>query len=265
MSGARVVPGAPPARLAVDGGGTAGPNGAEMTGSRHERMARVSLYLIATAPPEPEPSPAWLAGVRAAVEGGVGAVQLRQKGVATELRRHWLSRLRETLGDDVLLLVNDDLAAVLSPAGAPLADGLHLGRTDAESLATEGSREQRRSAGLARARETLGSELLLGTSTRNEEEIALALDAGSDHVGFGAMAPSLTKPAAAVARPAELARCLELFPALPLFAIGGIDIRSLPRWLALGCRRVALAGAVLDAPDPRTAAAALAELLSGAR
>ena len=59
----------------------------------------------------------------------------------------------------------------------------------------------------------------------------------------------------------QLARCLARFPTLPLFPIGGIDPRSLPRWVAAGCQRAAVGSAVLEAVDPQAAAAALARLL----
>ncbi|MFT7462216.1 MAG: thiamine-phosphate pyrophosphorylase [Pseudohongiellaceae bacterium] len=234
-------------------------NGAEMTGSLQDRLSAVRLYLIATADSEPQATPAWLQRVSAAVRGGVGAVQLRQKGTSTEVRRQWLTQLREVLGPQVLLLANDDLSAVRSPTGARLADGLHLGREDAEALGahTSSAREERRRAGLALARKSLGPELLLGTSTRAAHEIDLALAAGADHVGFGAMSATPTKPEAIVARPAELTRCLERFPSLPLFPIGGISEKTLPRWVALGCLRAAVSSAILEADDPEASALAL--------
>jgi thiamine-phosphate pyrophosphorylase len=239
-----------------------------MTGSRRDRLADVALYLIATAPPRPSPDPGWLHQVAEAVRGGAGAVQLRQKGVETGVRRAWLIALRERLGEEVLLLVNDDLAAVTGTDGRPLADGLHLGREDAEALAgdsgsasADATRHSRRAAGLAHARAGLGADLLLGSSTRDADEIALAMEAGVDHVGFGAMATTTTKPGALSADPAELARCLRRFDALPIFPIGGIDERAVQGLIAAGCRRAAVGSAVLAARDPRRSAMALRALL----
>ena len=229
-----------------------------MTGSRLERLSDVRLYLIATADQAPAASPDWLDRVRGAVAGGVGAIQLRQKGASTAVRRAWLRQLREVLGSKALLLVNDDLAAVHDGEGALLADGLHLGRADAEALGGHsGTPAERRHRGLSRARDTLGPELLLGTSTRTATEIAAALAAGVDHVGFGAMSVSTTKPGAPPARPEELARCLARFPGLPIFPIGGVDLETLPAWQALGARQAAVGSAVLQALDPRASAAAL--------
>jgi len=241
-----------------------------MTGSRSERLADVALYLIATAPAHPTPDPAWLHRVAEAVRGGAGAVQLRQKDVETEVRRRWLIALRKTLGEKVLLLVNDDPASVTSADGRLLADGLHLGREDAEALGsasdargTPGFRPLLRAAGLARARASLGSGLLLGTSTRDAGEIALATTAGADHVGFGAMAATTTKPGAPTADPEELSRCLQRFEELPIFPIGGIDGLTAQRVIATGCRRAAVGSAVLEDPDPRRRASELCALLEG--
>ncbi len=234
-----------------------------MTGSRHERLANTRLYLIATADRAPAPSPDWLARVRAAVEGGVGAVQLRQKGASTAVRRVWLDQLRDVVGPEVLLLVNDDLGAVHQAHGALLADGLHLGRADAEALGGHGgSHAERRHRGLAHARGALGPELLLGTSTRTAAEITAALAAGADHVGFGAMSVSTTKPGAPPARPEELARCLKRFPGLPIFPIGGVNLATLLAWVTLGARQAAVGSAVLQASDPQASAAALSELFT---
>ena len=234
-----------------------------MTGSRLERLSDVRLYLIATADQTPAASPNWLDRVRCAVEGGVGAIQLRQKGASTAVRRSWLIQLREVVGSKVLLLVNDDLAAVHDAQGSLLADGLHLGRADAEALGgLSGPPAERRHRGLARARDTLGPDLLLGTSTRTATEITAALAAGVDHVGFGAMSVSTTKPGAPPARPEELAHCLASFPTLPMFPIGGIDLETLPTWLSLGARQAAVGSAVLQAFDPQASAAALAALFT---
>ncbi len=114
----------------------------------------------------------------------------------------------------------------------------------------------RSAAGLRAARSRLGRELLLGASTRTLAELRAAVEAGADHAGFGAMAPSPTKPGAPPADLAELRRCVAAFPDVPVFAIGGLQPGDLDRVLAAGCRRVAIGSAILDAPDPAAVVAA---------
>jgi thiamine-phosphate pyrophosphorylase len=239
-----------------------------MTAPQPDRLARLRaarLYLIATLhwPPGPDAASdraaeALLDRVVAAAEAGAGLVQLRLKpgpesgaGAAgpalTSARRAWLARARARLPPGTLLIVNDDLDAVLDARGASLADGVHLGRQDAAALP----------GGLRGARERLGPGLLLGTSTRTLEEVRAARATGADHAGFGAFAPTPTKRDTAPADPAELARTLAALPDFPVFAIGGLGPDTLDLVLAAGCRRAAVGSAILDAPDPAAAARAL--------
>jgi thiamine-phosphate pyrophosphorylase len=231
-----------------------------MAAERRRRLGRARLYLLA---PGPEALDDWAGVLRAAVAGGADVVQLRMKGASTGAVREGLRRTRAIVGPDVLLLVNDDLAAVRDEAGALLADGLHLGRQDAAALAGHGTADTGAvAAGLAAAREALGPDLLLGTSTRTLEEVERAAAAGADHVGFGAMAVSATKRDTAPADLAELARVGAALPALPVFPIGGLGPANLgPLVVAAGCGRAAVGRAILAAPDPRSAARACRRLL----
>jgi len=235
-----------------------------MTADRHERLAATRVYLVASFGVDraEQALAAAAAAARATVPGDadatsrgarrpvVGAVQLRCKGVPTETQRALLLRARQLLPADTLLLVNDDLDAVFDKIGMPLADGVHLGREDTATL------------GLAGARERLGPDLLLGTSTRTLAEVDAALAAGADHVGFGAMASSTTKSNTSPADPAELSRCLAAHPDLPIFPIGGLTPDTLHLVTATGCPRAAIGAAILNAPDPSEAARACYELLT---
>ncbi|HTE06436.1 MAG TPA: thiamine phosphate synthase, partial [Planctomycetota bacterium] len=188
----------------------------------------------------------WTWRVADAVRGGAGAVQVRVKTAhGTALRRELLRRLRAALPPHALLLVNDDIEAVHDERGAPLADGLHLGREDAAAA-----------GGLARARERLGPAMLLGTSTRTLKEVRAARAAGADHAGFGAMAATTTKADTSPADPAELARALRALPDFPLFPIGGLGPATLALVRAAGGRRAAVGSAILQAQDPAAAARA---------
>lgn len=218
------------------------------------RLANERLYVIFT--PEPtRPQQAWLAALSAAVAAGAGLVQLRLKGASVADRRTWLGRCREALPDagrpGPLLIVNDDVEAVFACDGTPLADGVHLGREDA-----------RAGGGLQAARERLGPQLLLGTSTATLAEVEAARRAGCDYVGFGAMATSPTKHDTQPADPEELRRCVAATDPFPIFPIGGLGPANLDRLVALGCRRAAVGSAILDADDPGDAVRQCLELLT---
>jgi thiamine-phosphate diphosphorylase len=229
-----------------------------MTADRRQRLAATRLYLVASFPAEAAERALTAMATAAWAEvtsGGitrpvVGAVQLRCKGAPTDLLRDLLSRARHALPTDTLLLVNDDLQAVFDEAGKPLADGVHLGREDAAAI------------GLTGARQRLGPDLLLGTSTRTLHEVETAMAAGADHVGFGAMSPSASKPDTTPADPAELARCLAAHPDFPLFPIGGLGPDTLHLLTDSGAQRAAIGTAILNAPDPAQAAQACYEPLA---
>ena len=229
--------------------------------SRAERLAASPLYLVATLPETPgagseaggAPTDV-LSRIAEAASAGARLVQLRAKDASTAARRELLAQLRSRLPADALLLVNDDLEAVLDPAGRLLADGVHLGREDAAALAPAAAPGPARiAAGLRRARQRLGGELLLGTSARTQAEVAAAIEAGADYVGFGAMADSRSKRDTVRADPAELRRCVAAFPTFPIFPIGGLRPETLDLVRAAGCRRAALGSAILEAPDPAAA------------
>jgi thiamine-phosphate diphosphorylase len=176
---------------------------------------------------------------RAALEGGAGVIQLRDKHadagellpVAREMRR--LCRLR-----GALLIVNDrvDLAVA---AGA---DGVHLGQTDLP---------------VREARKLLGKEKLIGVSVENGEQVRKAGRDGADYLGVGAVYGSATKNDAGDAvGPGQVLRFRGL-TSLPLVAIGGITLERVPEVMAAGADAVAVIGAVAGAADPVAAARAL--------
>jgi len=244
---------------------------------RRERLAATPLYLVASLPVDA--GDALLARVAEAAHAlqaaaGAVAVQLRVKDGGSEQRRELLRRARGRLPDAALLLVNDDLQAARAADGSVLADGVHLGREDAAALAEalaagpEGDVRDPRQAvaeGLRAARAVLGTDLLLGTSVRTQAELADALAAGADHVGFGAIAASTSKADTRPADVDELRRCLAAHPHVPVFPIGGLSPGNLPLVAAAGARRAAVGAAILQAPDPAAAALACLRALRVAR
>lgn len=240
---------------------------------RLARLLAVRLYLIASF--DGSPQAGLLHAIGEAAEAGVGAVQVRLKTGDSAARRALLRSCRACVPARTLLIVNDDLDAVFDAGGTPLADGVHLGRADAARLAAGGvlgggpgtgpgtgpergpERRPGPGPGLTAARARLGPDLLLGTSTRDRVELGAALAAGADHVGFGAVAASTTKSDTSPADPRELRVCMDTFPGVPIFPIGGLGPETLGLVTRVGCRRAAVGSAILQAPDPAAAAAAL--------
>lgn len=184
------------------------------------------LYAIT---PDTLAGEALLDRVRAALAGGIGALQYRSKSTDAQRRREDALALAQLCREcGVTFIVNDDLELAL----AVDADGVHLGRDDGD---------------LRAARARLGKKLL-GASCYDSYELAVeAVQAGADHVAFGSVFPSPTKPHAARAPLSLFARAREL--GVPLVAIGGINLENAADVIAAGAHSLAVISDLFEAPD----------------
>lgn len=199
------------------------------------------LYVITD--PALIPGTALAERVSAALAGGAVLVQYRDKDADPAERsaraRAVLARCRAS---GVPLLINDDLDL----ASAIGADGVHLGRDDADP---------------AQARLRLGRQALIGVSCYNllaRAEAAAA--AGADYVAFGRFFPSRTKPHAIQADAGLLRQARRL--GVPVAAIGGIDGSNGGALVAAGADLLAVIHGVFGQPDVTAAARAIAALFS---
>jgi len=171
-----------------------------------------------------------LLAAKAALEGGAKVLQYRNK-VATSGQRLEHALALAALCDKfgAIFIINDHLELALEVD----ADGLHLGGTDGD---------------LRAARKKLGEGKLLGASCYDRLDLAQAARAaGADHLAFGSIYASPSKPAA-VRAPLELfgqARGL----GLPLVAIGGITADNASPVIAAGADAVAVISDIFEAPD----------------
>jgi thiamine-phosphate pyrophosphorylase len=199
------------------------------------RLAPASLQLMVIAsgtaedPPASEP-------VVAAIRGGITLVQVRIKNASANAVINAASLLLPACRAAGLpLLINDrpDLALVVG------ADGAHVGADDLPP---------------GEARALLGS-LGLGVSVRTEPRLRAAEKAEADYVGVGALRTSPTKPDSTVIGFEGISALVRL-AALPVVAVGGIQLEDLPRLKRMGAAGVAVSRGILDAPDPEQAARA---------
>jgi thiamine-phosphate pyrophosphorylase len=205
---------------------------------RRERLRTARLYFCCEARPrgeDPEPL------LRAALNGGVDIVQLREKGLPRrEVERAALTFRRLCDTYSALFIVNDDpdLARTCN------ADGVHVGQGDVPA---------------SEAREALGPEAIVGLSTHSREQIAASAEVPVDYISAGPIWETPTKEG----RPAvglELIRHAAENVPHPFFAIGGIDPSNAAQVVDAGARRLCVVRAIRDAEDP----AAVAEELRGA-
>lgn len=177
-----------------------------------------------------------------ALAGGVDWVQVREKSLPAGALYEMAVRVGALCRNArVGLLVNDRVDVALA-AGA---DGAHLAA---------------RSLPAAAARPLLSDGRLLGVSVHSLAEARAAEAAGVDYVTFGSVYPTRSHPGQAAAGLAELAAVVQGV-SIPVLAIGGITAENAGQVLATGCAGVALISAVLSAPSPREAAAALRYVL----
>jgi thiamine-phosphate pyrophosphorylase len=200
-----------------------------------------SLYLITDR--RQVPGGDLVTSVRAALEGGVRAVQLREKDLPAAALYPLARELREiTRRYGARLLINDCIDVALASG----ADGVHLG---GHSLPT------------ATARRLLGQGALIGVSTHSEAEAAQAARDGADFVTFGPV--YFTPSKASYGAPLGLERLAAAAASpLPVFALGGVTPERCAEVLAKGAAGAALISAILADPDPAAAAARCLEQLS---
>ena len=114
---------------------------------------------------------------------------------------------------------------------------------------------------VARARDVVGEQLLVGLSTHSPAQVDVVADAGVDYIGVGPVHATPTKPG----RPAvgyELVSYASRRCTMPFFAIGGIDASNVAAVRAAGARRVAVVRALTGAAEPERAARSLRAVLT---
>ncbi len=204
---------------------------------RRERLRTARLYFVCDAMPggaQPEPL------LRAALDGGVDIVQLREKRLerpALERSARTFRRLCDTYG--VLFIVNDDPHLAL----ACDADGVHVGQED---------------VAVKEARDAIGPDAILGLSTHSEDQVGAARELGVDYISVGPVWETPTKPGRAAVG-LELVSFAARQTAPPFFAIGGIDPANAAQVVGAGARRLAVVRAIRDAENPAAAAEAIRE------
>jgi thiamine-phosphate pyrophosphorylase len=174
-----------------------------------------------------------------AVAGGAGVVQVRMKrspaGDVLEAARRIVERARGR----ALVIVNDraDLARL---AGA---DGVHVGDEDLPP---------------GEVRRLVGESMLVGRTCRTLADARAALAEGADHVGYGPVFASRSKPIAVAPRGLDGLREIAAGLGAPVVAISGITLDTVAEVAAAGAAAAAVIEDLFERGDVRTRAAALA-------
>jgi thiamine-phosphate pyrophosphorylase len=179
-----------------------------------------------------------------ALAGGADLFQLRDKDASDEALLAAAAIARERChAAGALFVVNDrpDLAAACG------ADGVHVGQDDTP---------------VARAREVVGDDMIVGLSTHSAQQAEAGSRSGADYVAVGPVHATPTKQG----RPAigvEPIRYAAAHVDVPWFAIGGIDAGTVGEVVQAGARRIVVVRAIAEADDPEAAARALRAAVDG--
>ncbi len=177
--------------------------------------------------------------VRQALDGGVKAVQLREKDLSgAELYRLAVEMRQLTAEYDARLIINDRADIALAVG----ADGIHIGVN---------------SMPVAAARCLMGRDKVIGYSAHVIDEALRAQEDGADFITFSPVYVTASK--AAYGEPCGVRKLADTASALkiPVIALGGISQNNIREVLSAPIQGIAVISAILAAADPCVAAASL--------
>lgn len=182
--------------------------------------------------------------VAAAIDGGVNAVQVREKDLPDAELLALTRRIVAIAAGRAFVSVNGRSRIALV-AGA---DGLHVG----QDLPLTRDLKRR-----------LRERLLVGRSVHDLASATGAAHDGAGYLVLGTIFPSRSHPGGETG---GLARVREVTAAVavPVIAIGGITAENVGDVLRAGAAGAAVISAILGRPDPRGAAAALRQAMNAA-
>jgi len=181
-----------------------------------------------------------VAVIERALEGGVKAVQLRERDISTKALFELAKGLR-TLTEryNARLFINDRVDIAL----AVNADGVHLGQ---KGFSPKDVREI-----------FDGSRFLIGVSTHSLKEAMAAEEDGADFITLGPVFHTPSKAIYGEPLGVDTIKEVKGKVRVPILAIGGIKMDNLSVVMEAGADGVAVISAIMGADDPGLAARSL--------
>ena len=185
--------------------------------------------------------------VQDAIEGGVTAIQLREKKCSSrEFLQIALSLLNITREARIPLIINDRVDIALACG----ADGVHLGQDDMPH---------------EKAREMLGPRAIIGLSVTNLDQARQAEKWDLDYLGIGPIFFTETKEDLKTPIGFEGLKNIASVSSHKLVAIGGIKSDTAPQALQCGAAGIAVVSAIMAADDPKEASQKLLNAVHSAK
>ncbi|MCR5829663.1 MAG: thiamine phosphate synthase [Lachnospiraceae bacterium] len=180
-----------------------------------------------------------VARVDAAIKGGAGIVQLREKDRGTREYIEIATRVHEVTKKAGVPLIIDDRLDVALAMGA---EGVHVGSSDMP-------------VSLARriADKIAGKDFIIGATAKT---VPAALDAyknGADYLGCGAIYPTTTHVKTVITSTDTLRDVCNAVP-IPVNAIGGLNASNMDVLAGIPIAGICVVSAIMKASDPERAA-----------
>ena len=168
--------------------------------------------------------------VKAALDGGVTMVQLREKNMEyEELKKEAFEIKKMCMEYKVPFIINDNVRLALEIN----ADGVHLGQSDMD---------------IEEARRILGKDKIIGVTAKTVEQAITAMKQGADYLGSGAVFGSSTKKDA-VTMSFDMLENICRSVEIPVVAIGGINLSNVSKLAGTGIKGVAVISGILTETD----------------
>lgn len=191
------------------------------------------LYLITDRKQTKLPLPE---AVRLALEGGVKAVQLREKDLAVRDLLDLAFEIRRVTREfGAYLFINDRVDVAM----AVEADGVHLGH---QSMPPEA------------ARKIVGRKKMIGVSTHTIVEAKAAEKGGADFITFGPVFFTPSKEGFGSAVGLEYLKSAKKVVTIPIFGLGGIKSGKIGQIFQYGADGISMISAIFGSGDIRKAA-----------
>ena len=176
----------------------------------------------------------FLRRVRSALEGGVTIIQLREKNRTTREYVDLANAVHEITKEFGVPLIIDDRIDVMLAADC---EGVHVGAEDMP---------------VAKARELIGKDKILGATAKTVEAAVSACNDGADYLGVGAIYPTTTKVKTVLTSTETLKAITKAVP-IPVNAIGGLNSGNIRILKGIDIAGVCAVSAIMKAVCPRIA------------
>lgn len=177
----------------------------------------------------------FLPSVEAACKGGATIIQLREKNKSTREYLELAANVHEITARYKVPLIIDDRVDVALAIGA---EGVHVGQTDMP---------------VAMARKLMGSNKIVGATTKTVPQALEAYKQGADYLGVGAIYPTTTKVVTILTSVETLKEIVKAV-SIPVNAIGGLNKENIGVLRGTGIAGICAVSAIQKSSAPEAAA-----------